>query len=81
MTPEERQELKELRDIVDRLLAGEDPNFIEAIRNFAFDTALSTKSAASATRSVDEAGALTYNVMYAPDGFIKIGGRNVPYIN
>lgn len=40
----------------------------------------STKTAASATRAVDEAGAGTYNVMYPPTGFIKIGGYNVPYI-
>jgi DNA transposition AAA+ family ATPase len=40
----------------------------------------STKTAASATRAVNEAGAATYNVMYAPSGFIRIGDYDVPYI-
>lgn len=41
----------------------------------------SSKTAASATRSVNESGAATYSVMYPPSGFILIGGKNVPYIN
>lgn len=41
----------------------------------------SGKSAASATRSVNEAGAASYNVMFPPDGFIKVGNYNIPYIN
>lgn len=41
----------------------------------------SGKTAGSATQAVDESGSATYNVMVPPDGFIKIGDRNVPYIN
>ena len=44
-------------------------------------TATSSKSAASATQAVNEGGAATYNVMKAPDGFLSIGGKNVPYID
>ena len=41
----------------------------------------SSKTAASATQSVNESGTSTYSVMKAPDGFISIDGKNVPYIN
>lgn len=41
----------------------------------------STKTPASGTQTVAEAGAATYGVMKPPDGFISIGGLNVPYIN
>jgi hypothetical protein len=44
-------------------------------------TGSSSKTAGSATQAVNEAGASAYNVMKAPDGFISIGGLNVPYIN
>jgi len=40
----------------------------------------STKTSASATQAVNEAGAGIYKVMTAPSGFIKIGNYNVPYI-
>lgn len=41
----------------------------------------SGKTVASGSQAVNESGASSYNVMKAPDGFIKIGDRNVPYIN
>ena len=41
----------------------------------------SEKTAASATRAVNEAGSGTYNVMFPPTGFIRIGDKNIPYIN
>lgn len=43
-------------------------------------TAVSSKTAASATQAVNEAGGNTYSVMVPPSGFISIGGLNVPYI-
>lgn len=43
-------------------------------------TGTSSKTPASATRAVNEAGAGTYNVMFPPTGFINIGGFDVPYI-
>ena len=44
-------------------------------------SASSGKTAGSATQAVNESGTSTYNVMKAPDGFIRIGDVNVPYIN
>lgn len=44
-------------------------------------TGTSSKTPASATRAVNEAGGGSYNVMFPPDGFLSIGGKNVPYIN
>ena len=41
----------------------------------------SSKLAATATRTVNESGASSYTVMYAPDGFKQIGGLNFPYFN
>jgi hypothetical protein len=41
----------------------------------------SEKTAASATRAVNEAGSATYSVMFPPDGFIRIGDKNIPYID
>ena len=43
--------------------------------------AVSSKLIASATRTVNESGSSSYTVMYPPDGFINVGGFNVPYIN
>ena len=40
----------------------------------------SSKSVASGSTSVNEAGASTYSVMKIPTGFINIGGFDVPYI-
>ena len=41
----------------------------------------SEKTAASATQEVNESGSDTYDVMVAPDGFIRIGDKNIPYID
>lgn len=41
----------------------------------------SEKTAISATRAVNEAGSGTYDVMFPPDGFIRIGDKNIPYID
>lgn len=87
MTPEQRQ-IKELQAQVRHLTnfmksfesaAQLNPQAQETITKILSST--SAKSAASATRSVNEAGASTYSVMYPPTGFISIGGFNVPYIN
>lgn len=74
-------EVKELRDILDSIITtiGTDPQFIRSIGEALVST--SGKVAASATQSVDEAGSATYDVMYPPDGFITIAGKNVPYID
>lgn len=37
------------------------------------------KTAASETQAVDEGGAATYNVAKPMDGFVTIGGYNIPY--
>lgn len=55
-----------------------DPQIIRAIGTSL--TGASSKTTASATRAVNEAGAGSYNVMYPPSGFIRIGDYNVPYI-
>ena len=41
----------------------------------------SSKSASSENRTVNEAGSSSYSVLGAPDGFIRIGDRNVPFFN
>ena len=41
----------------------------------------SSKTVASGSQAVNEAGAGSYSVMKVPSGFIDIGGFNVPYIN
>lgn len=55
-----------------------DPQIIRAIGTSL--TGASSKTSASATRAVNEAGVSTYNVMFPPDGFIRIGDYNVPFI-
>ena len=87
MSPEQQQinELKiqvatlerQLREFVSA--AELDPQIIRTITGVLSRS--SSKSAASATRAVDEAGASSYSVMYPPTGFISIGGFNVPYIS
>jgi hypothetical protein len=56
-----------------------DPQIIRTITGVISGS--SSKTAASATRSVNEAGASSYSVMFPPTGFISIGGFNVPYIS
>lgn len=87
MTPEQRQ-IKELQRQVKELT-----NFVQSLKNAAQTdpqvaftitkllSSTSSKTAASATQAVNEAGASSYSVMKAPNGFISIGGKNVPYIN
>jgi len=87
MSPEQRQinELKQQVAILQEQLreftnAGQIPPDVKrAITGILSGS--SSKTAASATQAVNEAGAGTYDVMAAPDGFISIGGYNVPYIN
>ena len=79
---------KQLNDRIDnleRLLRefSSNPELDPQIKRTIIST-LSTssgKTSASATQAVNEAGTGTYDVMAAPDGFIKIGDFNVPYIN
>lgn len=85
MKPEQAQE------ILDRITALEDarksqeqadqvtPSFARMLGEVISSS--SGKTASSGTRTVDESGSASYDVMLAPDGFIKIGDRNVPYIN
>lgn len=73
-------EVVELRRIIDSFYnaAQFDPlikrSFTQSL------TGSSTKTAASGTQAINEAGAGAYNVMKAPTGFISIGGKNIPYI-
>jgi len=41
----------------------------------------SSKTAASETQAVNEAGSATYSVSKPMDGFIVVGGKNVGYWN
>lgn len=87
MTPEQRQigvlekQVKDLTNFVQSLrnAAQTDPQVAFTITKLL--SSPSSKTAASATQAVNEAGAGSYSVMKAPDGFISIGGKNVPYIN
>ena len=79
MTPEQLTQLNNLQKQVDDLRAAQDVAFIENIKRFVFGT--SAKTASSATTEVDEGGSDTLNVMAAPDGFIRVNGKNIPYIN
>lgn len=74
--------IKELERIVGGLTnaAQIDPLVAKTIALKSVAVASSAKTAASATRAVNEAGAATYSVMYPPTGFISVGGFNVPYI-
>lgn len=87
MTPLEQQ-VSELQQQVQTLMnfmvtfqnvSQLDPQLVRTITQTL--SAASSKTSASATQAVNEAGTGTYNVMKAPDGFISIGGKNVPYIN
>lgn len=86
MSPEQQQinELKIQVATLERQMreflstAELDPQIIRTISGTLSTS--STKTPASATRAVNEAGAGSYSVMYPPDGFILIGGFNVPYI-
>lgn len=82
MSPQERAEFDRLKGLVEQMMKVQNVPFIENLnRRLDIGADASTKTAASATRSVNEAGASSYSVMYAPSGFISIGGFNVPYIN
>lgn len=85
MTPQEQiNALKEQVETLQRQMreftnsAQLDPQIIRAIGTSL--TGASSKTTASATRAVNEAGVSTYSVMFPPDGFIRIGDYNVPYI-
>ncbi len=87
MSPEQQQinelkaQVKVLSDFIKRFEnAGQvDPLVANTMTKLL--TTTTSKTAASATKAVNESGASSYNVMFPPDGFIKIGGKNVPYIN
>lgn len=87
MSPEQQQiqELqRQVKQLTDFMMAFENsqsvaPNHALTIAKLVSKP--STKTAGSATRAVNEGGIGTYNVMNAPDGFIRIGAFNVPYIN
>jgi hypothetical protein len=86
MSPEQRQ-IKELQEKVAILeqqlrqflnLSELDPQIIRTISSASIGA--SGKTAASATQAVNEGGAGTYDVMFPPTGFIRIGDFDVPYI-
>lgn len=86
MTPE--QQIKELQDQVETLMrqmreftneAQLDPQIIRALGGALANP--SGKSSASGSKTVVENGSASYSVMKAPDGFIRIGDFDVPYIN
>lgn len=82
MSPQERAEFDRLKRQVEQMVKAQDVPFIESLnRRLDIGANASSKTAASATRSVNEAGASSYSVMFPPTGFINIGGFNVPYIN
>ena len=82
MSPQERAEFDRLKRQVEQMVKAQDVPFIESLnRRLDIGANASSKTAASATRSVNEAGASSYSVMFPPTGFINIGGFNVAYIN
>lgn len=87
MTPQQLEQLAEMQSQIETLqrqlreftsIPELDPQIKKTITGLLSST--SSKSAASATQAVNEAGSGTYNVMKPPTGFISIGGYNVPYI-
>ena len=56
-----------------------DPQIARTITQLLSST--TSKTSASATQAVSEGGGASYSVMKPPDGFISIGGKNVPYID
>jgi hypothetical protein len=95
MTPEEKKQFDEMKSQLDQVVSfinslesvATIPSQLEsALRSrFKFITS-SPKTAASATKSVNEAGSNNYTVMFAPDGFLLVtdefgNKKNIPYIN
>lgn len=86
MTPEQVQinELKAQIDVLQRQMREFtsvpelDPKIKQTITGILSTS--STKTAASGRQAVNESGASSYNVMFPPTGFIKIGIYDVPYI-
>ena len=83
MTPEQQQQFDQLKEIVGNIKAGTDPAFIEAVKQYltTVTVSLSSKTASAHDQAVNEAGSDTYNVLASPDGFVVLGGYNVPFYN
>lgn len=82
MTPDQERKLNDVYDFMLSMKAEASIPFdvAEAIsQRFGIGFETSGKTAASETQDVDEAGSSNYQVSKPPDGFIIIGGKNVPY--
>lgn len=82
MTPQERQEFEQLKELVNQLMRVEHVPFIQNLnRRLDVDANASSKSASAENVTINEAGAATKTALGAPDGFISIGTYNIPYYN
>ncbi len=81
MTPEQEQQLNELVTTINSLKEASqvDPDIARTLGLIL--TGTSGKAAGAENQAVDEAGLSTYNVLGAPDGFILLGDKNVPFYN
>ena len=79
MTPEER--LKRLELLMNGLLNASqvDPEMARTLGIIL--TGSSSKNATSENQFVDEAGSSTFTLLKAPDGFAKLGDKNVAFWN
>ena len=75
MTPEERQQLKDLMKFKKNLESSNSIplNIDQSFRDrFSFGALEeSSKSSSSENQAVDEGGSATYNVLKSPDGFVE----------
>lgn len=81
MTPEELIRFEKVERIVLGLTNASqvDPDVAKTLGLII--TGVSSKSATAEDVTINEAGASTHTVLDDPDGFITIGGKNVPYYN
>lgn len=89
MSPEQKQikqlteQLDSLTRLVNSLMVANEapPEYVRSLGILTITPQASTKTTASETQAVDEAGSSTYSVAKPMDGFKNIGGFLVPYYN
>lgn len=84
MTPEERNRLDRLENLVQSLLRVENVEFLKSIeRRVDFsEISPSGKATGSENTTVNEAGTGSHVVLSAPDGWVRVGpNQNIPTYN
>lgn len=75
MTPEEKAQFEEMKQFIENLKKSESiPRDVETafLERLPVGLALSSKSASSENKTVNESGSTTYSVLLPPDGFLQI---------